>query len=460
MTQESTSPPSFLGRYRLLRAIGHGGMADVFLAVSQGPAGFSKLAVIKQLRPALAFDPAYVEMFLDEARLSARLHHPHIVQTNEVGETDGRYFMAMEYLDGQPLHKVLQRSVREPGSLPLEVHLRILADVLAGLHCAHELRDLDGSLLGIVHRDATPQNVFVTYDGQVKVLDFGIAKMPDAASQTATGTFKGKVAYVSPEQAAGGPIDRRADIFSVGVMLWEASTGRRMWGNMSEVEILLAISQGKIPDPSEVDPGVPSSLARICMKALALRPEDRFDTAAEMQLELERLANAIGERVGTREIGRLVSELFRNERRAQREMLEQQLREIRASGPSSQPQLGPVEGIDSSRTPVSRTTPKSTARGPSGSTEIALATPDLEATRVEATPAHQKAKGQSKLALGLSVVAILALGGVGWKKRSAYSEQAQSQNPKILEAVSRVPWSDSLPSKRAMLPRNRRGARL
>jgi len=217
------SSANVLGKYRLIAELGHGGMAEVFLAVAQGPAGFNKLTVIKQIRPQLADDPEFLSMFLDEARLAARLNHPQIVQTNEVGHEANRYFIAMEYLEGQPLNRVVNRVGRE--RFPLAMHIGLLADTLAGLHYAHDLTDYDGTPLEVVHRDVTPHNIFITYEGQVKVVDFGIAKAMNSSSETKTGVLKGKVAYMAPEQARGEKVDRRADVFSVGVMLWEAAVG-------------------------------------------------------------------------------------------------------------------------------------------------------------------------------------------------------------------------------------------
>src|SRR4051794_26091703 len=193
---------SLFGKYRLIAELGHGGMADVFLAVARGPIGFNKLLVVKRLKANLVDEPEYVAMLGDEARLAARLNHPNVVQTNEVGQEGDQYFIAMEYLDGQPLHRVLTRSEKKE-RMPLAMHLRIVCDVLSGLHYAHELADFDGSPLNVVHRDVTPQNIFVTYDGQVKLVDFGIAKASGRDGETKTGIVKGKVTYMGPEHAMG-----------------------------------------------------------------------------------------------------------------------------------------------------------------------------------------------------------------------------------------------------------------
>ena len=184
MTQEASS--TAFGKYSLIAELGHGGMADVFLAVQQGQAGFNKLVVIKRLRETFADDPEFVAMLLDEARLAARLNHPNVVQTNEVGQVGRHHFIAMEYLEGQPLHRINHRSAKK-GGVPLVYQARICADVLAGLHHAHELQEFDGTPLGVVHRDVTPHNIFLTYSGQVKVVDFGIAKAVGRSAETRTG---------------------------------------------------------------------------------------------------------------------------------------------------------------------------------------------------------------------------------------------------------------------------------
>src|ERR1700760_1905309 len=189
-----------LGKYQLIAEIARGGMGIVYLAMVQGPGGFHKLVVVKELNPSVVEEPAFLTMFLDEARLAARLSHPNIVQTNEVGHEGQRYFMAMEYLDGRGLDHVRRRSRTAGFGLTLHMHLRVICDVLAGMDYAHELADFDGTPLHIVHRDASPQNVFLTFDGQVKLLDFGIAKAADSMHETITGVVKGKVSYMSPEQ--------------------------------------------------------------------------------------------------------------------------------------------------------------------------------------------------------------------------------------------------------------------
>jgi eukaryotic-like serine/threonine-protein kinase len=312
------------GKHRLIASLGHGGMADVFLAVAQGPVGFNKLQVIKRLRPNLAEEPEFLAMFLDEARLAARLNHPNIVQTNEVGEVGGQYFIAMEYLDGQPLHRIIHRGAKN-GALTRAMGLKILADTLGGLHAAHELTDYDGSPLHVVHRDASPHNVFVTYDGQTKLVDFGIAKAATRSAETRTGVLKGKIGYMAPEQARCEQVDRRADVFSIGVILWEMLSGARMWKGMSDVEILDHLMHGRIADVTSVRADLPPELVAIVRRALAPYPADRYATAAELRHDLlDQLARE-GVRTGDEEIGKLISSLFQDKRQQLKGILEKQL---------------------------------------------------------------------------------------------------------------------------------------
>jgi eukaryotic-like serine/threonine-protein kinase len=300
-------------------------MADVHLARMRGPAGFDKLVVLKRIRQQLADDPEVLRMFLDEARIAARLAHPNVVQTYEVGRDGQQYFLAMEYLDGQPLSRVRTR-FQELGGLPLALHLRVLADVLEGLHYAHELADYDGSPLGLVHRDVTPQNVFVTYAGGVKIVDFGIAKAKCSTVETRAGTFKGKVTYIPREQAMGEPVDRRADIFAVGVMLWEAVTGERPWTGLDQAAILQRIVAGRFPPVRAACPAVSDELAAIVDKALAPAREDRYATAADFQAAIEGYLERCGETAHPRDLSRLLKRNFAAERIALSALLEEQVR--------------------------------------------------------------------------------------------------------------------------------------
>jgi eukaryotic-like serine/threonine-protein kinase len=354
---------SSFGKYRLIAEIGHGGMADVYLAVVAGPtgSGFSKLTVVKRLRANLADEPEFVEMLVDEARISARLNHPNVVQTNEVGQINGQYYISMEYLDGQPLHRIQHRAQRlkktDPSKdpFPLEAELVVIADTLAGLHHAHELADYDGTPLQVVHRDVTPQNIFVTYEGQVKVVDFGIAKAAGRASETRQGIVKGKTRYMAPEQAMARDIDRRADLFCVGVMLWEAAVGRRMWHDTDDMAIVQALIAGNIPSsPRAALPTVPEELDRVCRKALSPKPDDRYATAEDFRLDVEQyLADHYDIVRARRKLGAHVVELFGDKRNELRAIIEQKLAAMKAESQTSTPMLSLRDSTRSGLTPTS-----------------------------------------------------------------------------------------------------------
>lgn len=329
-----------LGKYQLIAELGRGGMADVFLAVARGKAGlgFSKLVVIKRLREHLANDEDFVAMLVDEARIAARLNHPNVVQMLEIDEVDGEYFLAMEYLDGQPLRRILQRSEASTG-FTRQMQYAVISDVLSGLHHAHELTDYDGTPLKVVHRDVTPHNVFVTYEGQSKVVDFGIAKAVGRASETKHGIIKGKVPYMAPEQAAGMVVDRRADIFSVGVMIWEVAVGARLWQDVKEIDILRSLIRGNIPSsPREADATISPEIDAICRKALAFKVEDRYATAADLQTDLDKVISANGGRPNARDLGKVVSDAFADKREETKAIIEAQLAKLRdATGDSFRP---------------------------------------------------------------------------------------------------------------------------
>jgi serine/threonine protein kinase len=281
--------PQRFGKYTLLRKLATGGMAELFLALHRSVAGFEKLVVIKRILPAMNQDKAFIEMLLHEARVAATLSHPNIVQTFDVGMIDATYYIAMEHIHGEDLRSIV-RQMKKMGvaDFPLPHALAVVIGQCSGLAYAHEKRDLEGRPLEIVHRDISPQNVVVTFSGDVKIVDFGIAKSgAKVGEDTKSGQLKGKVPYMSPEQAAGEEIDWRSDIFATGVMLFELTTGRRLFKGPSEYETLKLICEKDYPLPSQVRPGYSPRLERIVMKALAKKREERYQTAREMQADLE-----------------------------------------------------------------------------------------------------------------------------------------------------------------------------
>ncbi len=304
-----------LGRYRPIGLLGEGGMASVYLAVQDTGRGTQRLAVVKVVKSTLSGDEQYREMFAQESGLAMRLAHPNVVHGYEVGEHDGCPYLAMEYLDGQSLLGLLRRVGRK--SLPLDVHVQILVEVLKALDYAHQLKDYDGTPLNLVHRDVTPGNVFVTYEGNVKLVDFGIAKSSLAEIRTETGVLKGKVAYMAPEQATAGEVGPFSDVFAVGIMLWEALAGRTLGRKGDDANALLfrRIDKG---DPSirEAAPDAPEGLAAVCDRATQRSIGLRYAQAADMQQDLEEWLRGrdAGGTSHQRDLGRLVSEAFTKER--------------------------------------------------------------------------------------------------------------------------------------------------
>jgi serine/threonine protein kinase len=275
------------GRYELLKRLAGGGMGEVYLARQRGLAGFQKLLVIKTLLPHMSEDEEFIAMFKDEARLCAHLVHPNICQVFEFDEIGGTYYLAMEYLRGEDLRR-LERACEQRGKpLPVPLICRIVADAAAGLSFAHSLRDASGRPYGIVHRDISPQNILVTLDGGVKIIDFGIAKAAGRAQHTRTGALKGKCSYMSPEQARGEAVDGRADIFALGIVLHELLTGRRLFKAEDDVQTLARVRECRVPPPSQLEAELPPGLDPIVLKALEEDPSARYASAQELRLALE-----------------------------------------------------------------------------------------------------------------------------------------------------------------------------
>lgn len=309
--------------YREIARIGRGGIAEVLLAATQ-TSGVTKLAVLKCLWPEVAEDAELIQLFLDEASVCARLAHPNVVQTHAVLRHEGRLAMAMEYLDGQPLASVLSR-LGGAQALELPTRIRILTSVLSGLEYAHNLLDFNGAPLGVVHRDVSPHNVFITYDGHVKLIDFGLAKTLAQGHHTRPGSIKGKLAYLAPEAIRGGAVDRRSDVFSVGVLLWELLAGRSMWDYRSESEIAWQLASGVRPPALPKDIEVPDPLRTICARALAIDPNERQQSAAELEAELSSVWLGSVD-AHPRRLGQIVSSAFEEERAQRHAIIEAHLR--------------------------------------------------------------------------------------------------------------------------------------
>lgn len=283
-----------LGKYHLVEKLGQGGMAEVWKAKMRGPAGFERTLVVKRiLAHLLEEDPAMVEMFLSEARLSARLNHSNIVQVYELGEVEGEYFIAMEYVRGRDLVALL-RELAPTGQVPPGVGAYIGREVCRALGYAHALSDDSGAPLRLIHRDVSPSNVMLGYDGSVKLLDFGIAKaLGQAGEKTQTGLLKGKFSYMAPEQVEGQEIDHRSDLFAAGIVLYECLTASRLFKGASDLQTIALVREARVAPPSERNPEIPPELDRICMKALAKNPNERYQTCDQMARELDEVVHTL-----------------------------------------------------------------------------------------------------------------------------------------------------------------------
>jgi len=275
------------GRYHLIRKLAAGGMAEVFLARQQGKKGFEKLVCLKRILPGYADNPDFVRMFVDEARIAADLRHPNLVSVFDAGEDDGAWFIVMEYLEGQDVASIIRQAHARQAEVPVAMALQVVADAARGLHAAHVKSDLDGRAMRIVHRDVSPQNLFVTRDGITKVLDFGVARSAHRSSKTEVGVVKGKLGYVSPEQLEGLELDGRSDLYALGVVLWELLVLERLFARASDAEVLRAIIEGRVVAPSTRRKGLPKGLDALVLRALALDRERRFATCEAFATALE-----------------------------------------------------------------------------------------------------------------------------------------------------------------------------
>ena len=432
-----------MGRYAIFDEIAAGGMATVHLARLAGPVGFSRVVAVKRLHPHLLNDQDFKAMFLDEARLAARIRHPNVVPTLDVLVNDKEVILVMEYVHGESLLALTRAARQQKAPIPLSVSVAILVSVLHGLHAAHEARDEKGQPLGIVHRDISPHNILAGADGMVRVLDFGVAKAlqgrtaakPDAALPP--GTVKGKFSYMAPETLRGEPATRQADIFSAAIVFWELLTGHKLFGAPTEQERILKVLKGDIPPPSALVPGLPIVVDHIVMRGLSPHPLDRYETADEMAAELENMLSPASQRT----VGEWVTKLAHEALEARADLLQQ----IEVSNINSMPPSSLGKSATSSTVETG------------GTVEVPSASP-LEAVVAETTPiTSQRSLGRSgKLAIvvGLAALSLGVLTLVTRALRSPSSDESPVAlaAPPVAEAPTAAPTLPPAPAQDPAAP--------
>jgi len=439
-------PPKRIGEFAVTSLIGEGGMASVFLAFKELPGGERRGPfALKVIREEFAQNVEFATMFADEAKVSIGMRHPNVVRVEESGAVDGRLFLAMEVLRGQSVWQVWQ-ACRERGvRLRYDLAAWIFARAADGLHHAHETRAEDGTPLDLVHRDVNQSNLFVTYEGDVKVIDFGLAKAANRVSQTAAGVVKGKLSYLAPEQVTGAKLDRRADIFALGVALWEVTVDRRLFKGRDDIDTLLRVNQCHVPDATTLVDGYPPALWAIVSKCLAKDPKDRYLTAQTLATDLDLFVRETGAAVGRDSVAEIMASLFEEERRRAEEWFQRSTQErgtplpplrtettalLMQNMPSLPPPpkvdlwtSGPPKGFEGRAQPATDTSPgmpAAPAKEPSGQPPppepVADLSPDELPSRISA-PVQKRSKfplsiGKFQLFVLLSLVAVLAIAAI------------------------------------------------
>jgi TonB family protein len=389
--EPAAAPPAggaatLFGQYELIETISTGGMAEVFKARMRGVEGFQKIVAIKRILPHLGDNDEFVTMFIDEAKLAAQLQHPNIIHIYDLGKIERSYYIAMEFIDGRDLRSILRQLAEKGRRLPTGLALYIASRLAAALEYAHRKRDMQGRAMALVHRDVSPQNVLISFDGDIKLCDFGIAKAASKASHTRAGALKGKLQYMSPEQAWGKDLDHRSDIFSLGLVLYEMITGRKAFSGDSELSILEQVRSPKIVPPHEIDPDVAPEIEAAILKALETDRDTRYQTAGDLAADLEAILQGFRPGVGAGDLGSFLSELADKGRPA--------VERPAAAPPAAQkPALPPAPAGEAAPTPSPQPVP-------------AAAPP----TPVEPPPpsAHKRAPMTPWLAIAALIVAVVA----------------------------------------------------
>lgn len=317
--------PVPFGKYLLLDRVAIGGMAEIFRAKTTGAARFEKIIAIKRIHPNMSEDKDFIRMFIDEAKIAGQLNHPNIAQIYELGRIEGHHFIAMEFIWGKDLLQILSKFKKNRAYMNPYQAAFITTKICEALDYAHKKRDAQGQPMNIIHRDISPQNILISYDGDIKIIDFGIAKARDRSSHTAAGVLKGKFAYMSPEQVRGLPIDRRSDIFAIGTLLFEMLTSRPLFSGDSDLTVLEKVRNVEIPKPRDINKEIPAEMERIILKALTRDVEERYQWASEMQEDLERYMYTTQPIYTSKRLGTWMQKVFQAEREKEKAILDEML---------------------------------------------------------------------------------------------------------------------------------------
>jgi eukaryotic-like serine/threonine-protein kinase len=450
--QQAAVRPRIVGRYALFDEIAAGGMATIHLGRLVGPVGFSRTVAIKTLHPQFAKDPEFVEMFLEEARLASRIQHPNVISTVDVATAEGEVFLVMEYVAGESLAKLVRSALKKGDPMPVEIAVSVLAGMLHGLHATHEAKNEQLEPMHIVHRDVSPQNVLVGLDGVARIFDFGVAKAAAMRSQTASdGQMKGKLSYMSPEQLNSRDVDRRTDVFAAGVVAWECLAGRRLFAGSDPGEVLAKVLTLDIPAPIDVLSSVPRALSNTVMRALERSPDQRWQTARDFAIELERnVALAAPHMVGDW-VALHAGEALQDRRRRV-EAVERASADLGHVGPSATAAASAeLAGPSSTRSflPAAEAADLLSASGSATSRSSNLTVSNSAASGLPST------FRQIVVALLLGGVGIAIIGGIWYWQQHAFEEAEAGYSTATLPEPSdmqEIPWRE--PARAAPPPDN------
>jgi serine/threonine-protein kinase len=463
---DKLAPGTVLGRYELLLPIAQGGMATVWAARQKGSRGFQKTVAVKTMLPALSDDPQFEQMFLDEASLAARIHHPNVAEILDLGEQDDVLYIVMEWVDGEALSIIAKTAKKNEIATPLRIALRIVRQACAGLHAAHELRNEHDQPLDLVHRDVSPQNVLVTYDGIVKLVDFGVAKaIGRAAAETSAGQLKGKIPYMSPEQARGGKVDRRTDIFAMGIVLYRLTTGLHPFLGPDDITTMRNIITRPVLPPRMKNPQFSAELEQILMQSLQKDADKRFQTMLDFDAALERVLAASGSSVVDDDIGAWVRSVMGDRGPKRRAALRDAIRvaDERAAGIALTPQNSPSATVHEGVSDILITKMTSAVTpGPSGADAATVRASSMlpaqpAAPAAPAEPDYTLGAEPPRKRLGLIVAAAaaaIAMGGALIVMKSIQSDKTSPAEPagasnKAAAAHSSSPIPPPLPASSA-----------